>query len=188
MLTDARGLAVTAASEAAVAALDATVAAYCGLRADTGDCLKATLATDPNLVMAHVLKGCFMMLFARRDFVVRAERAAAAAESAIAAVGATQRERLHLGALRHWIRGEAEAAIACWEAILLDHPRDLAALKLAQYGIFYRGDSTGMRDQVARVLHAWDESQPGFGFVLGCHAFGLEESGDYAGAERAGRR
>jgi len=28
---------------------------------------------------------------------------------------------------------------------------------------------------------------PGYGFVLGCHAFGLEETGDYAAAERAGR-
>jgi hypothetical protein len=45
-----------------------------------------------------------------------------------------------------------------------------------------------MRDSVGRVLDSWDEGVPGYGFVLGCYAFGLEESGDYAAAERAGRR
>ena len=37
MLSDVRGLTVTAASSDAVAALDATVDAYCGMRLDTGD-------------------------------------------------------------------------------------------------------------------------------------------------------
>jgi tetratricopeptide (TPR) repeat protein len=45
-----------------------------------------------------------------------------------------------------------------------------------------------MRDSVARVLPYWSEAQPAYGFVVGYHAFGLEESGDYAAAERAGRR
>jgi tetratricopeptide (TPR) repeat protein len=188
MLQDVRGVPVTAASAEAVAALDATVAAYCGLRSDTGDCLKRALAADPNLVMAHILKGCFMMLFGRRDFVAKAQRAEEAAEAAIGAVGASPREQLHLDALRHWSTGDWAGALPRWEAILLDHPRDLVALKLAHYSTFYRGDSEGTRDSVARVLHAWDESVPGYGFVLGTYAFGLEESGDYGAAERMGRR
>jgi hypothetical protein len=45
-----------------------------------------------------------------------------------------------------------------------------------------------MRDVLAGALPSWDAGVPGYGFVLGCHAFGLEETGDYAAAERAGRR
>jgi tetratricopeptide (TPR) repeat protein len=188
MLTDSRGLPVTAAGPEAVAALDATVAAYCGLRSDTGDCLKRALATDPNLVMAHLLRGYFMLLFGKRPFVAQAIQSRAAAEAAIAEAGATPREAAHLEALLHWLRGDQPAAIARWEAILIEHPRDLVALKLAQFHTFYMGDSEGMRRSVARVLPAWDDAVPGYGFVLGCHAFGLEEAGDYAAAERAGRR
>ena len=188
MLSDARGLAVTAASPEAVAALDATVVAYCGMRLDTGDNLKRTLAADPGFLFAHTLKGYFMMLFAKRDFVARAAQALAAAEAAAQAVGGTARERSHLAALRDWVRGDWVAALARWEAILLDHPRDLVALRLAQYSTLYKGDSEGLRDSVGRVLYAWDDGVPGYGFVLGAYAFGLEEVGDYAAAERAGRR
>lgn len=187
MLSDARGLTVTAANPAAVAALDATVAAYCGMRLDTGDNLKRALAADPDFLFAHTLKGYFMMLFAKRDFVARAKQALAAAEAAARAVGGTARERAHLAALRDWAQGDWQGALARWEAILIDYPRDLVALRLAQYGTLYKGDSEGLRDSVARALHAWDESVAGYGFVLGSYAFGLEESGEYAAAERAGR-
>jgi tetratricopeptide (TPR) repeat protein len=188
MLNDARGLAVTAANPEAVAALDATVTAYCGMRRDTGDTLKRALAADPDFLFAHTLKGYFMMLFAKRDFVARAAQSLAAAEAAAGIVGGTARERSHLAALRDWVHGDWRGALARWEAILLDHPRDLVALRLAQYSTLYKGDSEGLRGSVARVLHAWDEGVPGYGFVLGAHAFGLEEAGDYAAAERAGRR
>ena len=110
MLSDARGLAVTAASPEAVVALDATVAAYCGLRSDTGDCLKLAFAADPELVMAHLLRGCFMMLYGKRPMVAQAEGSLAAAEAAIRAAGATPRERQHLAALRHWVRGDPPMA------------------------------------------------------------------------------
>jgi tetratricopeptide (TPR) repeat protein len=38
------------------------------------------------------------------------------------------------------------------------------------------------------VLPYWDASTPGYGYVLGMHAFGLEESGEYVRAEERGRR
>jgi tetratricopeptide (TPR) repeat protein len=188
MLSDARGLAVTAANPEAVAHLDATVASYCGMRLDTGDRLKQALGADPGFLFAHTLKGYFMMLFAKRDFVARARLSLAAAEAAAQTSGGTARERDHLAALRDWVGGDWQSALARWEAILIDHPRDLVALRLAQYSTLYKGDSEGLRDSVARVMHAWDEAVPGYGFVLGSYAFGLEEAGDYAAAERVGRR
>jgi hypothetical protein len=45
---DAHDNLVTAASSEAVAALDATVSAYLGFRADTGDRLKAAFALAPT--------------------------------------------------------------------------------------------------------------------------------------------
>jgi hypothetical protein len=127
---DSRGLPVTAASAEAVAALDAVVAAYCGMRNDTGDRMKRALALDPNLVMAHILKGYFMMLLGKRPFVARAAQALAAAEAVIREVGAQPRELAHLAALRDWARGDSASALPRWQAILIDHPRDIVALKL----------------------------------------------------------
>ena len=45
-----------------------------------------------------------------------------------------------------------------------------------------------LRDRVARALAHWSPDMPGYHALLGMHAFGLEESGDYARAEEAGRR
>jgi hypothetical protein len=184
---DSRGLPMTAANEEAARLFDATIAAYCGLRRDTGDCLKRALAADPRLVVAHILKAYFMLLFATRETVPRAAAAARAARAAIEAAGATPREARHLAALETWIAGDLPGAAAQWRAILDAHPRDLLALKLAQYGAFYCGEAEAMRAATEGALGAWDETLPGYGFVLGCHAFSLEECGAYAAAERAGR-
>jgi tetratricopeptide (TPR) repeat protein len=40
---------------------------------------------------------------------------------------------------------------------------------------------------VERALPAWDATMPLHGFILGCHAFALEETGDRQAAERIGR-
>ncbi|MEG9883503.1 MAG: hypothetical protein V6Z86_02595 [Hyphomicrobiales bacterium] len=129
-------------------AYDATVNAYLGFELATGDRLKETLTLDPAMPLAHYLKGCFLLLFAKQDLA---------------------------------------AAAAAYDVLLLDHPHDIVALKLAQYLHFYLGAAEGMRGSVARPFYAWDETVPGYGFVLGLKAFALEECGDYAAAETAGR-
>lgn len=45
-----------------------------------------------------------------------------------------------------------------------------------------------LRDRVAQVLPMWDTSMPGYGYVLGMYAFGLEETALYSRAEDIGRR
>ena len=187
MPRDSRGLPMIAANDEAARLFDATIAAYCGLRRDTGDCLKRALVADPRLVLAHILKGYFMLLFATRETVPRAAAAARAARTALEAADATPRESRHLAALEAWIAGDLPGATAHWQAILAAHPRDLLALKLAQYGALYCGEFEAMRATTGGALGAWDETVPGFGFVLGCHAFSLEECGAYDAADRAGR-
>jgi tetratricopeptide (TPR) repeat protein len=44
-----------------------------------------------------------------------------------------------------------------------------------------------MRASVEGALPAWDD-HPASGYILGCHAFTLEETGEFAAAERIGRQ
>jgi tetratricopeptide (TPR) repeat protein len=49
------------------------------------------------------------------------------------------------------------------------------------------GDAKGMLRASDRMLSTWSEDQPASGFLLGCHAFALEEHGYYDEAEKYGR-
>ncbi|MGE0715348.1 MAG: tetratricopeptide repeat protein [Alphaproteobacteria bacterium] len=183
---DARGLAVTAASPEAVAHLDRSTDGFLAFDKETGDRLKPALAADPDCAMAHVQRGYYMLLMADRNLVPRAAKSAAAAEAA--APAATSREQAHAAALHQWAAGRFADAVTRWEAILVDHPLDVMALRLANLGHFYAGDGKAMRDSLGRCLHAWDAGVPGYGYILGSYAFALEESGDYPAAERVGRQ
>jgi len=188
MPKDCRGLETTAASDAAVAAYDRTIRAYLCFARDTGDQLKAVYKADPDMPMAHCLKGYFFQLFSNPALHPKAEQALEQARKAAEARGANPRERMHIAALAAWRRGDLRKATDLWEAILLEHPLDILALKLGHFTHFYFGDAAELRDSVARVLPCWSEATPDYGYVLAMRAFGLEESGDYAAAEKAGRR
>lgn len=188
MPLDAFGLPMSAAGAAAVGAYDELVAAYLGFRRDAGDRLKEALAADDKMVMAHVLKGYFYLLFCDPRLDERVAGAVAAARAAAAAVAAEERERRHIAALEAWAAGDLAAATSLWEEILLVWPRDIVALRLAHFTNFYSGDAHRLRDSIARVLPLWEAAEPAYPHVLAMWAFGLEESGDYARAEEAGRR
>ena len=72
------------------------------------------------------------------------------------------------------------------ELALRDNPRDTLSAKVSHAIRFILGDGIGMRSSVERVLPAHDESHPLRGYLMGCHAFTLEETGDYHAAEAAG--
>jgi hypothetical protein len=179
------GLEFTTASEAAVQAYDKTIRAYATFRRDIGACLKATFSADPDMVMAHVLKGYFFHYMGLPALIAKAEHCLADAEAA--SIGCSPRERNHIEALRAWCKRDYRAAMEIWERTLLEYPRDFLALKLANYLHFYLGDSANVRDSVARVLYAWDNAMPGYGLVRSLYAFGLQENGALAEAESVAR-
>ena len=72
--------------------------------------------------------------------------------------------------------------------MLVDYPRDAFAIQSAHLMDFFRGDALNLRNRVSRVLPHWSPSVPGYSYILGMHAFGLEECNQYAQAEETGRR
>ncbi len=186
-MKDIRGLEVSAGDAGAVEMLDRAIDGYLGARADTGDHLREALERDPDFVMAHLVRGYFLHLFAHRGLMMRSRDSLEAAREAAGRVGATPREQAHIAALDAWCDGDPATTLRIHSEILIDHPLDILALNLAEYWNFYSGDSAGMRDSIGRVLHAWNDSVPAYGFVLGMRAFSLEESGVYDEAERIGR-
>src|SRR3546814_18615503 len=101
---------MTAADDAAVAHYDATIAAYLGLRKDTGEHLKRTLAADSDLVLGHVAKGNFMKLFCTPPLERKAATSTAAAESSAEARGPNPRDPGPTAAPRARCRGDPTGA------------------------------------------------------------------------------
>lgn len=188
MTTDRWGNSMTAASQDAADRYSDTVYSYLEFRRDTGDCLKALMAADADMPMAHVLRGYFFKLFAVPALEERAKKGAVDAAAKADARGANPRERLHVAALAAWAAGDYGKTTALWDQILVDHPRDMLALRLSHFTQFYMGRSGPVRDSIARVLPLWRADDPDIAFLHGMYAFGLEECGDYAAAEDYGRR
>lgn len=147
--------------------------------------IDAALAEDPRWMLPHVMRANFLLSLTEPSLMPDVRAALQQAE-ALAAT-ATDRERAHLAAAQACAAGDWHGACARWNALLAEHPRDLHALQWAHLFDFYRGDAANLRDRPARALPAWDRDDPLRPYVLGMHAFGLEECHEYAAAEAAGR-
>lgn len=185
MYQDIRGLAVTAASETAVAALDHAIDGYVRYRADMQPRMAAVFAADPECALAHCLKGYFAMLAFHQAAVPAARKALASAWRFVPS--ATPREHAHVAALEAWADGQPDQAVEVWNQILVDHPHDVLAFRLAHFVNFWMGRTEAMLASVRAVETHWSEAQPGYNAILGCRCFALEENGYYTEAEHAGR-
>ena len=146
--------------------------------------ISAALAAAPELVMGHVLMAYLHLLGTEPSGLPVARQACADA----ACLPATERERRHVEAVRLLSDGFWRDAGRMLEDISIDYPRDALALQAGHVIDFLTGDTRMLRDRIARALPSWSENQPGYHALLGMHAFGLEETGDYRHADAAGRR
>ena len=90
-------------------------------------------------------------------------------------------------ALDAWSAGDPDRAVSVWDEILDQHPRDVLAFRLAHFVNFWRGRPDRMLASVLAVQSHWSDALPGWGALLGCRCFALEECGRYTEAEAAGR-
>ena len=186
MFKDARGLEMTASSQEAVDAFDATIDEFLASGRDAAVLLKHVNESDPEMIMGQCVRGYFMRLPQQAHLIQGSNDAFEKAKSLAAT--ANPREKMHVEALAAWVDGDIRKTNAIWEQILVEYPHDILALRIAHTMHFFLGDLDLMRDSMARVMPRWSEDLPGYGFVLGCRAFSLEESHDFKQAEPMGRR
>jgi hypothetical protein len=186
MHKDARGHAVTLSNPAALDAYERALHAFHTYRGDPFQPLNEALALDDGFAAGYATKALLLCtVFERRlmrDALAVLEQGRKALE------GATPRERALAAAARDIASGEWHAGARALERVLVDYPRDIVALQVAHLMDFFRGDSLNLRNRISRVLPAWSQSIPGYAYVLGMHAFGLEECNQYPDAEQSGRR
>jgi hypothetical protein len=176
MTKDQWGNPVSYANPDAVRALDQAILKLHAYQADPLADIDAVLAAHPSFAMAHAFRAGMLATATDKAFETELRKSVAAAEGL--ASGANERERGHIAAARAWLDGDFEGATEQWGRTAIDYPRDSLAIQLAHVCDFFLGYSHMLRNRIARVLPHWSRNVPGYGYVLGMYAFGLEETGE----------
>lgn len=184
--TDVRGVPISYPDHEAIDGLERAIIMSLSFRGDAIAEIDAILEAHPDFIMGWLFKAGWLTQSMETRVYDCMMSAFGEAEKRIAR--ANDREIGHFEAVQAWLRGDFFGAVQKWEAVLTRYPMDLLALELSHYTNVLLGDVVGQRDVVARVFNLWDESVPGFEFVLGFYAFGLEENRDFSHAEELARQ
>jgi tetratricopeptide (TPR) repeat protein len=182
---DKRGNPISYPAQQAIDALDHAFDLLHAYQADPLATVDNIIVDHPDFAMAHAFRAGMLATATDKAFEPEFIKSVEAAEAL--ASKANDRERTHIAAVRAWLDGDWERAAELWGRTSIAYPRDLLALQYAHVSDFFLGYSHMLRDRVARVLPHWTRNEPGYGFIKGMYAFGLEESGDYEQAEAHGR-
>ncbi|RRI04401.1 tetratricopeptide repeat protein [Mesorhizobium tamadayense] len=183
-LRDAFGLTYSGATEAGFSSYARALRELQCFIGDPVGSIDRAITDEPGFVMAHVFKGYLHGLATEREATAVAQSCHAAALP----LAGTTRERAHVAALGHLAEGRWHEAARILEDIAIDDPLDALALQVGHQIDFFTGNARMLRDRIGRALPAWQKGMPGYHAILGMQAFGLEEMGDYARAERFGRQ
>ncbi|MER8835475.1 tetratricopeptide repeat protein [Mesorhizobium sp. M0909] len=180
---DALGLTLSGATEAGFLSYSRAVRELQCFIGDPVGSIDRAIADDPGFVMAQVFKGYLFGLATERE----ATAVAKACHEAALPLAATTREQAHVAALGHLAEGRWHEAARVLEDIAIEFPLDALALQTGHQIDFFTGNARMLRDRIGRALPSWQSGMPGYHAILGMQAFGLEEMGDYARAEKLGR-
>jgi tetratricopeptide (TPR) repeat protein len=183
---DRRGLAVSSRNPAALERYESAMELTASYFVDPLAAVTAAIEQEPTCAIAHCLRAALGVMSTERGALPMIRESVEVIEAP--ATRANDRERAHAAAARAWLEGDFARSVQRYGEIAVEHPRDLLAVQTAHIGDFAQGQSTLLRDRIAQVLPHWNADVPGFGYVLGMHAFGLEETALYDRAEDTGRR
>ncbi|HVJ90070.1 MAG TPA: tetratricopeptide repeat protein, partial [Labilithrix sp.] len=184
--TDARGVLVTPTDPRALELFEKALAQYQSYLGDPFATIDEALAVDPRFVVGHVFRAMVLATLTERRFIERARVSVASAEALLPQANA--REKRLTAAARRLVDGEWDEACRHLDTLLVEHPRDALAIQTAHLMDFYRGDALNLKQRIVRVLPHWSANVPGYSYILGMYAFGLEECNQYAEAEDIARR
>lgn len=185
-MKDARGVSVSGGSKRSLEIYEQALRALNCYRGDAVAIIDQALAAEPDFVMGQVLRAQVLVTMWERSVLPGVEAGVTRLESLLGRMN--DRERRQTRALKLWAAGDWEGHRAELDRLLAEDPRDLLALQVGHTADFFHADRDNLRGRVARALPAWSRDDPGYGFLLGMQAFGLEECGAYGEAEETGHR
>jgi tetratricopeptide (TPR) repeat protein len=163
----------------------AFVRAFLAHDRETAPRLAALVEEYADRPMPHLARGFLLLLLARgelrpmvRDSLDQGRKRLGGDPAAVA----------YADGLEAWLEGDPLKALVRIETVIARHPLDAFAVKLSHAIRFMLGDAAGMRRSLARVVSIYTPTTPFAGYIKGCYAFALEETGDLLEAERMGRR
>jgi len=180
---DHHGNALSGASHSTAEAYSQAVSLFSLYSGDPVGAADAIIREQPDCVMAHALQAWLYLLGTDPAGIPVARHTIEQAK----ALPATERERGHLAALSHLAEGRWYDASRVIEDVAIENPRDLLALIAGHQLDFFTGNARLLRNRISRALPAWSPDMASHHALLGMHAFGLEENGEYALAEKQGR-
>ncbi len=181
MKKDLRGVPVTGTDTFALRRYETALEQFQTYVGDPIATIDEALRAAPAFIAGHMLKALVLYTLAERKFVPLVTQALDAARQH--AARANDRELGLISAAELLVAGRWDGACKAIDRVLVDYPRDALALQVGHLMDFYRGDALNLRNRISRVLPHWDASVPGYSYVLGMHAFGLEEMNQYPEAE-----
>lgn len=149
--------------------------------------LQALLDENPAMPRAHAAKALMLTTLARGELQEAARASAMRALDLARGGGHPASERVFASASVAAANGDWRLAIDRLEDVLAIDPDDALAAKMSHALRFMLGDKAGMLRSIRNILNRLSAGNQYRGFLLGCHAFALEESGFYTEAETAGR-
>jgi tetratricopeptide (TPR) repeat protein len=183
---DAREVPVTCSEPGALALYEKALRQYQSYIGDPVATIDEALKETPDFILGHLFRAVALLMTSEKRFVGEARKSVNAAKDLLPAANA--RERVLTIAAATLAESDWDATCAAFDSVLVDYPRDAFAIQTAHLLDFLRGDSLNLRNRVSRVLPHWNASHPGYSFILGMQAFGLEECNQYPQAEEVGRR
>jgi len=159
--------------------------AFLAHSAATPNHLADVLEREPSFAMGQAVKGLFYLMLGRRELIevsLEAHKAAQACQKP-----RLKREQSFMRVLELWLAGRMIQARDEVEKILQVTPTDSLAMKISHAMSFIMGDRQTMRRSLENVLPSYDPTHKASGYIKGCYAFALEETGDYTRAEEIGR-
>jgi tetratricopeptide (TPR) repeat protein len=186
MYRDHRDVTVSCTNRKALDLYETALLQYHSYVGDPIATIDQALAEAPDFVLGHAFRAGVLMMFSEQRFAPEARASVEAAEAQSRPANA--RERGLTQAARRLVDGDWDGACRAYDQVLVDHPRDAFAIQTAHLVDFLRGDALNLRNRISRVLPHWSARVPNYSYILGMHAFGLEECHQYAAAEAAGRQ
>jgi tetratricopeptide (TPR) repeat protein len=167
MPADRFALPVTTGSPTALEAYDRAVHGLLGWDGATLDLFDRALEADPDLALAHA--GAAVCHFLDERFP---EARTAAERARSTAARATPRERSHVEAMAQLVGGRPDQAESAMREHLAAYPRDLAVVQRLYFIWFWQGRFPEMLALTGDLIRHYPRNS----FMLGLHAFALEEA------------